>query len=161
MDNHQSTNNGNTANQPRHGCLTFFLVIAIIVGVIFGIIKIIDIYSNRDGEGNVANKDGNPILLERAARYSDISVTESTEASLSNLKDTYIVVPRYNIKNLQITFSFYNDSGEKIKQITKDLGNVVANSQYTITVGHTLSELSNITKYGYSVTGGSVSNLSK
>ena len=78
-----------------------------------------------------------------------------------NLKETFLVVPHSDIKKLQVTFKFYDDSNTIVKQVTKDVGNVVANSQYTVSISFTLSEIMNISKYSYDVVGGSVSYLSK
>ncbi|MBR4335863.1 MAG: hypothetical protein IKP74_05350 [Clostridia bacterium] len=161
MNNNQSDNNGNSTSHSNHGCLSFLIAIVIIAGVIFGGVKLFDMYSNRDSEGKVANKDGNPVLLERSARFSDITVTESVEATIMNLKETFLVVPHSDIKKLQVTFKFYDDSNTIVKQVTKDVGNVVANSQYTVSISFTLSEIMNISKYSYDVVGGSVSYLSK
>ncbi|MBO4284242.1 MAG: hypothetical protein J5958_06440 [Clostridia bacterium] len=160
MTNNQPNNNEEQKSSSR-GCFSFILAIAIIAGIVFGMLKMVDLYSNTDSKGDVVNKDGNPLLLERSARLTDISVNQNTEATLWNLQDTYTVIPNTDIKNLQITFEFFDDDGNKVKQITKDVGSVVKGSQYDILISHSLSDLSTISQYSYKVTGGTVSYSSK
>ncbi|MDE6441886.1 MAG: hypothetical protein K2L12_03920 [Clostridia bacterium] len=137
--------------QNKHGFLKFLIVILIIGIFIFSIVKFVDCLNNPH------NSDGGTKLLSRSASNSDIKLEQSVEATIMNLKDSYIVIPNCDIQNLQITFTYYNSSGNALSSVTKDIGSVVENSSYTITIDHTISEIISIEKYSYSVTGGTVS----
>lgn len=152
------TQNTETPVSPKrnHGFLTFlgvvFLILLIIGGVIF--IAKCTIKQANDGE---FNSDGNPVSLNRAATVNDFTLTESISATISNLKESYKLVPNEDIKNLEITFKYYDSNNNIIATKIKNIGNVTKSSEYTISVEHSLSEFFSISKYSYYVSGGTVS----
>ncbi len=135
----------------RHGFFKFIIAVLIICICLLGVVKAVDCAENPD------NNDGITKPLSRSARLSDIKLENNVEATIMNLKDSYFLVPYHDIDDLQITFTYADDSGNILSRVTKDVGTVIKNSSYTITVEHTLSEMLAIRKYTYSVTGGTVS----
>ena len=140
-----------TQTKSNHGFIKFLVAILIIGAIIIGAVKLIDCAKNPD------NSDGAIKPFSRSANNNDFQLEQSMEASILNLKDSYIIIPYCDISNLQITFTYYDSSGNILINKTKDVGSVIENSSYTITVEHTLSEFFSISKYSYSVTGGTVS----
>lgn len=142
------------------GFLKFLGVIFLIVLIIGGTVFIGKCAYKKYGDSN-ANTDGNPILLTRAAAYNDISVEQTVKATILFGKDTYVIVPNVDIKNLRVMLEFYDSSQSLIYTDTHTLGDVVKSQSYTITVSHSYSAINRISKYSYKVTGGSVSYFSK
>lgn len=139
------------------GILIKVLVAFIISALIFGgLVAIVKYVINQNTEGGI-NTDGNPILLTRAANISDIEINQDVEASIFNLKDTYVLIPKVDINNLTVTFAYYDDSDNFIKTREYNFGNVKKNVSYEASISHTVTELFTITKVQYRVSGGSVS----
>lgn len=152
MENNQSKSNGSFLK-----LLGVVFLILIITG---GLVYAAKLMLNKATDGK-ANTDGNPVLLNRAATLNDFTLTESVESSIINLKESYILVPKVDIKNLEITFRYYNESDEIIVTKTKSVGNVKKSSEYTVSIEHSFSELMKIDYLKYSVSGGTVSYFSK
>lgn len=74
-----------------------FLIILIIGGAVFAVKCAI----NKTTEDGI-NTDGNPVLLNRAATTNDFTLNQDAEATILNLKDSYILIPNVDIKNLKI-----------------------------------------------------------
>jgi len=94
--------------------------------------------------------------ISRKAENKDVFLTEKVELSLSL---QFAMIPNENIKNLEIDFSFYNNS-QIITTKKRILGNVTKGMEYTITFylsEFSFSQFSFITKYSYTVTSGTVS----
>lgn len=144
------------SEENKNGGFGKILAKFLIVGaILFGTIEIV-----KYGLKNVANNgnyDGNPVLLNRSARNTDISLKQDAEATLLNLKDSYRLIPYVDINNLKISLSYYKKDGEFIKTVTKSVGNVYKDSTNYIYVEHTLSEMMSMSKYSYRVVGGTVS----
>ena len=134
----------------------FFLIILIIGGAVFAVKCAINKASD-DG----INTDGNPVLLNRAATTYDFTLEQDVEATILNLKDSYILIPNVDIKNLKITFKYYDGSNKLISTVSKDVGDVTKSSRYTVSVEHSLSEIFKINAYTYTVSGGTVSYFSR
>lgn len=149
----------NQTNKSSGGFLKFLGVIFLIVLIIGGVVFIGKCAYKKYGDSN-ANTDGNPILLTRAATVRDISVEQTVKADILLLKDTYIVVPNVDIKNLILMIEFYDSSESLIYTDTHNLGDVVKSQSYTVTVSHSLSGIMRISKYSYVVKGGTVSYFS-
>ena len=107
-----------------------------------------------DGEGNT---DGNPVVLNRAATLNDFTLTESVEATITNLKESYILVSNVDIKNLEITFKYYDSSNNLIATKIKNVGNVIKSSEYIVSIEHSLTEIFTMATVSYYVSGGTVS----
>lgn len=135
--------------------LTVFVVM---FAITFGIIEAAK-YGLKNTNKN-GNYDGNPVLLTRSAKNTDISLKQDVEATLLNLKDSYRLVPYVDIKNLKMSFSYYKKDGALIKSVTKMVGNVYKDSTSYIYIEHTISEMLSMSKYSYSVIGGTVSYFS-
>lgn len=146
--------------QPQRGSFLKFLgglfLFIIIVGSIVFIAKCA---VNKASDGEI-NTDGNPVLLNRAATLNDITLTESVEATITNLKESYILIPNVDIKNLELTFKYYDSSNNLLSTKTKNIGTVSKGSQYTVSIEHTFTELLTISSVSYSVSGGTVSYFS-
>lgn len=157
----QSAPQGQNYNTQKrsNGLLKAFVIILIIAAIVGGTVFVGKCALNKATNGGI-NTDGNPILLTRAATNNDIHLEQSIEASITNLKDSYIIIPNVDIKDLKITFKYYDSSKNLISTYTKEVGNVVKASSYTISVSHTLSETFTTSYYQYFVSGGTVSYFS-
>lgn len=143
-----------TAPKSGHGFLKFLVAIILIGSLIFGAIKIVDCASNPD------NKDGASKLTSRSARYSDVTITQSDEFTLTN---KYKLVPHTDIDNLEITIHFSDSSQKLVKTKTKYIGNVVKNGEYTFSFSYSdfsIQEIWKIEYWRYEVTGGTVQYFS-
>lgn len=122
----------------KRTAITWIFCICLIGFLIFGITKCID------------------TIKTRSARNSDITITEDTAFSFNyNL----IVKPNKDITDLQITFKFYGDNNKLIATKTKTLGNVNKNNNYSISFSlseFSISSLTQISKYSWTVSGGTV-----
>ena len=145
-----------TEQRHNHGFLTFLGVVFLIILIIGGIVFVSKCAINKATDGET-NTDGNPVLLNRAATINDFTLTESIEASITNLKESYILVPNVDIKNLEITFKYYDSSNNLVSTKTKIVGDVTKSSEYTVSIEHSLSEILKISKVSYYVSGGTVS----
>lgn len=140
----------------NHGFLTFLGVIFLIILIAGGFIFIAKCAIDKASDGEF-NTDGNPVLFNRAATLNDFTLTESVEATITNLKESYILVPNVDIKNLEITFKYYDSSKSLITTKTKIIGNVTKSSEYIVSIEHSLSEIFKISSVSCYVTGGTVS----
>lgn len=148
MNNEQKGNNG--------GFLKFLGIIFVIILIVGGVVFVAKCTLNQASNGEF-NTDGNPVLLSRAATLNDFTLTESVEATITNLKESYILVPNVDIKNLEITFKYFDSSKNQIATKTKTIGNVTKSSEYTVSIEHSLTEIFKISTVSYNVTGGTVS----
>lgn len=141
-----------------HPILTTLIVLALIGGSIFGVVKLVDYSRSKSTNYNrEVNNDGNPVLMTRSATVSDISLSQDTVATITNLKDTYALIPKVDIKGLELKITYFKSDGTQIKSVTQSVGNVSKGGTYRFSISHTLSEIWNMSKYTYSVIGGSVS----
>lgn len=128
------------------------ILIALAIGI-FCIVKIAECATNDE------NKDGNGSLISRSARTSDIDIEQSDEFSISFI---FILVSEVDIEDLEVTFKFMDENKDSILNIVKQVGNVSADIQYTISISTSeisLSDRFKIEQYTYSVTGGTVSYI--
>lgn len=134
-----------------------FLVIAIIIGaIIFVVVKCIDYKTQNNGD-TPTNTQGQQHLTRRSARASDISISQSSEFSLSAI---YKLTPNVDIEDLQVTIYFLDGSNNNVATKVKAIGNVIANTEYSFSFGMTdfnLSELMKMQRWRWEVTGGTVS----
>lgn len=138
----------------NHSFLKILLILAVIAVIFFGAFKVVDCANNPE------NTDGAGKLTSRSARYSDVSITQSDEFTLTT---KFILVPQTDIDNLEVTIHFSDSSQRIIKSKTKTIGNVVRNGQYTFSFNYnefSLQETLNIEYWRYEVTGGTVSYFS-
>ena len=141
-----------------HPILTTLIVLALIGGSIFGVVKLVDYSRSKSTNYNrEVNNDGNPVLMTRSATVSDISLSQDTVATITNLKDTYAIIPKVDIKGLELKITYFKSDETQIKSVTQSVGNVSKGGTYRFSISHTLSEIWNMSKYTYSVIGGSVS----
>ena len=85
---------------------------------------------------------------------SDITIANDTSFSLNA---NIIVTPKYDIKDLQITFSFYADDKKLIATKARILGNVLKGTQYSVTFAaseFSIASLMQISSYSWKVSGG-------
>lgn len=98
---------------------------------------------------------GNP--FERKATLNDISLDTSQEISLNI---NYKLKPKVDINELEITFEYYDKNDKLLTTKIENVGNVIKNTEYTISVSFTefsLTELFTINYVRANVTGGTVS----
>lgn len=152
-----------------HGFLTFIIVILILGGVIFGAIKFISCINSDNGSSpshtlgstsgaNSGSGNSTPQLFSRSANNGDISVQYSE--NITTLSDEFKIKPNVDIKNLSLTFTFYDSNLKSIKSISKNVGNVSKGLEFTVTISITefsFTEIFKISKVSTSVTGGTVS----
>lgn len=138
------------------GFLKFLGIVFLIILIIGGIVFVTKCALDKTSDNGI-NTDGNPVLLNRAATLNDFTLTESVEATITNLKESYILIPNVDIKSLEITFKYYDSSNNLITTKTKNVGNVTKNSEYTVSIEHSLTEIFKISTVSYNVTGGTVS----
>ena len=132
--------------------LKALLIIILIIISIFAIVKIGECISSKN-----LNNDGTLNVTSRSANNSDISIDLSTEFSFNM---NYELIPRTDIKNLQLTFTFMDSNKNTITTKTKNIGNVNEGTKYTVSISLTEFSLTEIFSIQYAkcnVTGGTVS----
>lgn len=130
--------------------LSALIVLIIIALAIFGMVKFVECQQNPN------NSDGNLSLKSRSANDSDIRIDTSDDLSLTV---QYIVTPKVDIENLEVTFSFMDSEGNILTRKVKQIGNVQEDYDYTVSISLTefsLSEIFTIRLVDYNVTGGTV-----
>lgn len=105
------------------------------------------------------NKDNNdtPTLTTRKATINDVNI-QSDESNLVSIE--MIIVPKHDIKDLEITVNYFSSSNKLLKTITENFGDVKKNGRYTKQVYITDFSVSQIFQLSYcefKVTGGRVS----
>ena len=142
-------NQGTPAQEERSGmgslgCIVaFFIALAVIIGIFIAI----------------ANAGGGNVAIGRKATNSDVTINAS-ENGLTAIK--VVVVPKHDIKNLEITVSCYDKNKDLVKSIPVQFGDVAKSNQYQQDVSlskFSFSELLTISYYRCSVTGGTVPPL--
>ncbi len=142
-------------------CFSYFFVFLVIVAIIITIVFVIN-KDSTDSPTLGINKDNTdrPTLLTRKATLNDISIS-SDESNIISIE--LIVVPKYDIDNLEITINYYNDSKTLLKTQTKDFGDVKKGGRYTEQIYITdfsISQIFELEYCRYTVTGGTVSYFS-
>ena len=123
------------------GCFISFVVVLAIFVAVFLVLAA----AQNGGEG-----------LGRAATTGDVTINCS-ESGLLAIK--VVVVPKHDIKNLEITVSCYDKNKNLVKEIPVQFGNVKKSNQYQQDVSisnFSLSEMFNISYYRCTVTDGTV-----
>ncbi|MDE7082343.1 MAG: hypothetical protein K2O89_01405 [Clostridia bacterium] len=159
-------NNG----KKSHGFLTFIIVILILGGVVFGLIKFISCiksdntstpyYTAGTSGSSSGSGSSTPQLFSRSANNGDVSIEHSE--NIATLSDEFRVKPNVDIKNLQLTFKFYDNNTTLIKTIVRNLGNVSKGIEFTVSISLTefsFTDLFKISQVSFGVTGGTVSYL--
>lgn len=147
------------APKKSHPLLTVLIVFLVIGGLTCSGVFLAKYAAFKKSNGNT-NRDGNPITLTRSATVNDFSFEQDVEATITNLKDTYKIVPKVDIKSLSIKISYYKQDNSLLKSVTQSIGDVYANSTHRFSVSHTLSDIYYMYKYSYNVVGGTVSYFS-
>lgn len=161
-------------NKKSHGFLTFIIVILILGGTIFGIIKFVSCINSETtsqshttsssynpGSGSGSSNNSTPQLFSRSANNGDISIQYSE--NITTLSDEFKIKPNTDIKNLSLTFSFYDKDLNLIKSITKNVGNVTEGLEFTVSISITefsFTDFFKLSRVSTSVTGGTVSYFS-
>lgn len=140
--------------QQKSGCLasTIMLIIVIILFacLIAGANDCQFESSDNSYNSNNSNNDGEYTLLSRSATSNDIYMHVNYDFTIS-------ITPNVDIKNLDITFTFYDESDTLITTQEKTFGNVNANVTYDVNTSLSLVELFQSSKVSAKVTGGTVS----
>lgn len=95
---------------------------------------------------------------KRTAKNSDVTISLSQDFNLDN---EYEVYTKYDIDNLEITFTYFDSQNRIITTKTHSLGNVKKESTYLVTISlseFSLSQLLRITSCRAEVTNGSTWN---
>ncbi|MBO5327819.1 MAG: hypothetical protein J6B04_01445 [Clostridia bacterium] len=132
------------------------LVLALIGVFIFTGLKVADYFTQNFGK-EPTNTDGQTELLSRSARYNDISIVTNQEFSLSV---PFTLTAHTDIKNLQVTIYFLDESKDVVRTKNKYLGNVYNRQIYNFSFELSefeISDLWTIEYWRYEVTGGTVS----
>ena len=98
-----------------------------------------------------------PKILSRDATINDISIDMSQEISLNM---NYIIIPQTDIKDLELTFKFYDSSRICLSTKVKNIGNVKEGIPYTVSISLTefsFWDLFKIQSANVRVTNGTVS----
>lgn len=102
-----------------------------------------------DGE---YNSDGNPILFSRAAAKKDFTLTENYTSNQS-----FKLIPNVDIKDLEITFKYYDSDRKVISTKAKYIGNVTKSMEYTVKMDFYFFDSEFYKTPDYYVSGGTVS----
>lgn len=138
----------NQSNKSGGGVKYLIVTLIVVVAVLCGGILFVKFAYKRTG-GRAP--------LNRSATVNDFTFEQSVEATISNFKDSYILIPKSDIKNLKITIKYYDSSNNIVCTHTSEVGNVYKSQSYTVSVNHTLSEIFQISTYSYTASGGTVS----
>lgn len=137
------------------------MVIAIIGGIAFGVVKFIEHKQTENSITSQGNSDGDTKLLSRSARNSDIKVV--SDLDLSSLGAKYTITPQTDISNLSITISFLDSNKKVLTSIEKPLDNVKESVQVSFSISLidlSLSVAWNTQYESWTVTDGTVSYFS-
>ena len=119
-----------------HGCLITLIVLLILGACIFGVVKYIQYQDSNqpvDGYGTTqGNTDGNNKLLSRSANNNDVTISD--ELDLASLGGKYTVMPKTDIKNLEITVNFLDKNKKLLKSHVESLGNVKEGVQASFSI---------------------------
>ena len=113
--------------------------------------------NNNSNTGGGSSHTSTPQLFTRSAKNSDVMLDNSDEISLNT---KCIVKPYKDISDLEITFKFFDKNSNLLTTKIKYVGNVIKDTQYTVTVSlseFSFTEILKIRQYQVLVTGGTVS----
>ncbi len=162
-----STSESNETSNPKSNGGAIFFGILVIAIVVIGAVLIFN-YSNQSQNNTSQNSSENsttigpnqsdtPSLFHRNATVNDIEIEISQEFSFSN---NYTVTPKVDIADLELTFMFYDENSELLCTKVKQVGNVSEGITYTVSISlseFSISQLWNMDRVRYTVSGGSVS----
>lgn len=140
--------------------LKSIIAILLIVVLIFGIFKIIDCNKSPN------NKDGAWSLTSRSARKSDLTLYEQTNYLSAFIEGQVAFIPSSDIKDLELTFTFYNSSNAVLVSKIESIGSVKANNKFYISFIDSFSASEAIkvvqtSNVEWLVTGGTVNTFHK
>lgn len=108
------------------------LIVALIVGAVF---LFRSCFGNNTSQSSGSFGSNNNRITYRDARNSDIS----GDWNESLIEQNFTFIPKYDIVDLQFTFSINNKEGKVIKKVVKNIGNVNKGQQYSVKL--TLSDM--------------------
>ena len=147
----------------KHGFLKFVVVMLIIVGILFIVVKCVQSRQSESNGGSGSqttqeNHDGDKHLFRRSANINDISV--DSELDLSSFGGKYVIIPQTDIDGLEITINYMDENRKVLHSVVKTLGNVKQGLQvnFSISLFDLGLSIAWNTKYeSVVVTGGTVS----
>lgn len=132
-------------NKKSHGFLTFIIVILILGGTIFGIIKFISCINSdttstshttsssyNSGSGSGGSNNSTPKPFSRSANNGDIII--SSDLDLSAFGGKYIITPQTDINGLVISITYLDKNKKQLTQFTKNIGNVKKGVQVNFSI---------------------------
>lgn len=145
-----------TAPKSGHGFLTFLGAVVLLFLLVCGLVFVAKCSIKKMSDGEY-NSDGNPILFSRAAKNKDFTLSDNIPATALYLKTSFTLIPNVDIKDLEITFKYFDSENKVISQNTKYVGDVKKSAEYTVTLDIYIIDSEFYKTPDYYVSGGTVS----
>lgn len=140
-----------TATKGGHSFLSFLGAIVLLFLLVCGLVFVAKCSIKKMSDGEY-NSDGNPILFSRAAAKKDFTLTENYI-----LNQSFKLIPNVDIKDLEITFKYYDSDRKVISTKAKYIGNVTKSMEYTVKMDFYIFDSEFYKTPDYYVSGGTVS----
>ena len=134
----------NNNQSKKSGCgsfLIFLLVLGLVVGIIFAVVKI---SMNQDSNGSLVDK-----IIERDIVETDYSV--NTSQDLTSISIT--ITPNKKLNSCNVEITIYNSKGNLIYSDTITKNDLMENSSYTYTFDFGFTNSLTASKFSYKITG--------
>ncbi len=122
----QQTTPAQSDTKSSHSFLSFLGAIVLLFLLVCGLVFVAKCSIKKMSDGEY-NSDGNPILFSRAAAKKDFTLTENYTSNQS-----FKLIPNVDIKDLEITFKYYDSDRKVISTKAKYIGNVTKSMEYTV-----------------------------
>ncbi len=147
----QQTTPAQSDTKSSHSFLSFLGAIVLLFLLVCGLVFVAKCSIKKMSDGEY-NSDGNPILFSRAAAKKDFTLTENYTSNQS-----FKLIPNVDIKDLEITFKYYDSDRKVISTKAKYIGNVTKSMEYTVKMDFYFFDSEFYKTPDYSVSGGTVS----
>ncbi len=147
----QQTTPAQSDTKSSHSFLSFLGAIVLLFLLVCGLVFVAKCSIKKMSDGEY-NSDGNPILFSRAAAKKDFTLTENYTSNQS-----FKLIPNVDIKDLEITFKYYDSDRKVISTKTKYIGNVTKSMEYTVKMDFYFFDSEFYKTPDYYVSGGTVS----
>lgn len=147
----QQTTPAQSDTKSSHSFLSFLGAIVLLFLLVCGLVFVAKCSIKKMSDGEY-NSDGNPILFSRAAAKKDFTLTENYTSNQS-----FKLIPNVDIKDLEITFKYYDSDRKVISTKAKYIGNVTKSMEYTVKMDFYFFDSEFYKTPDYYVSGGTVS----
>ncbi len=147
----QQTTPAQSDTKSSHSFLSFLGAIVLLFLLVCGLVFVAKCSIKKMSDGEY-NSDGNPILFSRAAAKKDFTLTENY-----TLNQSFKLIPNVDIKDLEITFKYYDSDRKVISTKAKYIGNVTKSMEYTVKMDFYFFDSEFYKTPDYYVSGGTVS----